>query len=117
MLGPIAVDCRLRRLGLGSKLMRAALARAQALGHRAVLLVGDAPYYGRLGFTAGKTGALRLPGPYERQRFLALELVPGALDGARGLVSATGEREDQPGRAALAAAAANDRGAGLARVA
>jgi predicted N-acetyltransferase YhbS len=105
LLGPIAVDCRLQRLGLGARLMGEALARAKALGHTAVLLVGDAPYYERFGFSVEKTGALWLPGPYERERFLALELVPGALDGARGLVSATGEIENKPDFAALLATA------------
>ncbi len=95
MLGPIAVDPALQNLGVGSKLMRFALERARALGHRSVLLVGDAPYYARFGFSAEKTGALRLPGPYERERFLALELQPGALAGARGLVAATGAPAEQ----------------------
>jgi predicted N-acetyltransferase YhbS len=96
LLGPIAIDCRLQGLGLGSRLMREALAKAKARGHEAVLLVGDAPYYGRFGFSSEKTGALRLPGPYARERFLALELVPGALDGAQGLVAAAGEPEAAP---------------------
>jgi predicted N-acetyltransferase YhbS len=104
LLGPIAVDCRLQGLGLGSRLMREALTRAKARGHKAVLLVGDAPYYGRFGFSAEKTGALRLPGPYEPERFLALELEPGALDDARGLVAAAGRPESMP-----APEAANDR--------
>jgi predicted N-acetyltransferase YhbS len=72
--------------------MRRALAEARRRHHRAVLLVGDAPYYGRFGFSAEKTDALVLPGPYARDRLLARELVPGALDGARGLVHATGRR-------------------------
>jgi hypothetical protein len=55
-----------------------------------VLLVGDAPYYGRFGFSNEKTAALWLPGPYEPHRLLACELNPGALDGARGLISASG---------------------------
>jgi predicted N-acetyltransferase YhbS len=101
MLGPIAVDPALQGLGVGSKLMRLALARAAALGHAAVLLVGDAPYYARFGFSADKTAALSLPGPYERERFLALELKPGALDGAQGLVRATGRREATPNPATL----------------
>ena len=58
--------------------------RRARLGHRAILLVGDAPYYARFGFSAEKTGSLAMPGPYERHRLLALELVEGALDGARG---------------------------------
>ena len=70
--------------------MRHALAEAARLGHAAILLVGDAPYYGRFGFSADKTGALAMPGPYERHRLLALELVEGALDGAHGTVKAAG---------------------------
>ena len=108
LLGPIAVDPAFQGLGLGSKLMRAALGRAARLGHRAVLLVGDTPYYERFGFSTGMTERLWLPGPYERERFVGLELQPGALAGARGLVSATGELAQRPELAALIAAAAND---------
>ena len=108
LLGPIAVDPAWQRLGLGAKLMRTALNRAAMLDHRAVLLVGDAPYYGRFGFSAEATQRLRLPGPYERERFLGLELQPGALAGARGLVLATGEFEARPDVAVLVAATAND---------
>ena len=93
LLGPIAIDRCLQGLGLGSKLMRHALRRAAALGHRAVLLIGDAAYYARFGFSVESTGDLRLPGPYERERFLALELTPGTLADARGLVRATGSSE------------------------
>jgi predicted N-acetyltransferase YhbS len=106
MLGPIAIDPTVQSLGLGAKLMREALKRASHLGHKAVLLVGDAPYYERFGFSTEKTGSLWLPGPYERDRFLALELDEGSLDGARGLVSATGALEQKPDLGALVAAAA-----------
>jgi predicted N-acetyltransferase YhbS len=90
LLGPLAVASDFRARGVGGELMRQALEQAERRGHRAVLLVGDAPYYGRFGFSAEKTGALWLPGPYARERLLARELVPGALDGARGLINATG---------------------------
>ncbi|AWN45235.1 GNAT family N-acetyltransferase [Methylobacterium terrae] len=90
MLGPIAVDPGLHGLGIGNRLMREALERAASLGHRAVILVGDAPYYARFGFTRERVGRLRLPGPYAPERFLGLDLVPGALDGATGMVRATG---------------------------
>ncbi|HEY3641929.1 MAG TPA: N-acetyltransferase [Xanthobacteraceae bacterium] len=90
LLGPLAVARDFRARGVGAELMRQALEQAQRRGHRAVLLVGDAPYYGRFGFTAEKTGGLRLPGPYAHERLLARELVPGALEGARGLINATG---------------------------
>jgi predicted N-acetyltransferase YhbS len=77
-----------------------------------VLLVGDAPYYGRFGFSAARTGGLWMPGPYERDRLLARELVPGALDGACGLINATGERTLVPDLATLIAGLArNDTGA------
>lgn len=108
MLGPIAVDPSLQGLGLGAKLMREALSRATAGGHKAVVLVGDAPYYERFGFSTAATEDLWLPGPYERERFLGLALQAGALDEARGLVSATGALEQKPDLAALVAAAAND---------
>jgi len=90
LLGPLTVDPRYRCRGVGGALMRCAIETAARLGHRAVLLVGDAPYYDRFGFSAEKTGRLWLPGRYDPRRFLARELVPGALDGAHGLVRATG---------------------------
>jgi predicted N-acetyltransferase YhbS len=108
LLGPIAVDPGLQGLGVGAKLMRDALARAAELGHEAVLLVGDAPYYERFGFSAAPLSGLWLPGPVERERFLGLELVPEALDGARGLVQGTGEAAPQPDLASLIRALAND---------
>src|SRR6201988_4794423 len=86
MLGPLAVEASSRKLGVGTALMDHALAAAKARGHRAVILLGDAPYYARFGFSAGKTGELSLPGPFERDRLLALELVAGALGRAWGLV-------------------------------
>ena len=113
MLGPLAVDPALQSLGLGGKLMRESLRRAAELGHKAVLLVGDAPYYERFGFSVEKTGSLWLPGPYERNRFLALECEAGYLDGARGLVSATGAFEEKPDLTALVAAVAQGRLPGL----
>jgi predicted N-acetyltransferase YhbS len=102
LLGPLAVDPSLKSAGIGKALMGHAISKARRLGHKAILLVGDAPYYGRFGFSAEKTGQLSMPGPYERHRFLALELVPGALDGAAGTVKATG-RKLKPARVAVAA--------------
>jgi predicted N-acetyltransferase YhbS len=90
LLGPLAVDCTLRSAGIGGQLMRAALGRAKDEGHASVILVGDEPYYRRFGFGVAKMDKLWMPGALDRARFLGLELVPGALDGARGLVSPTG---------------------------
>lgn len=93
LLGPLAADPAVRSTGIGSALMRHAVEEARRLGHRAILLVGDAAYYGRFGFTADRTGGLAMPGPYERERFLALELVEGALEGASGTLVASGRRK------------------------
>jgi predicted N-acetyltransferase YhbS len=90
MLGPLAVDSSLRSQGLGGRLMIEALDRAKALGHDAVLLVGDAPYYTRFGFERRPVLGLRLPGPVDAERFLGIELKPGAFAGAKGLVRGTG---------------------------
>lgn len=89
LLGPVAVAQETRSLGLGAALIRESLDRAQAIGHRAVLLVGDAPYYARFGFERRFTERLVMPGPVERARFLGLELAPGALEGVEGRVRAT----------------------------
>ena len=86
LLGPIAVRPDLAGRGYGKALMRHGIARARVRGWPAILLVGDAPYYQPLGFTRAAAEKLQLPGPVERERFLALELVPGALDGAEGMV-------------------------------
>jgi predicted N-acetyltransferase YhbS len=101
LLGPLAVASQWRNRGIGSALMRHALAAATARGDANVLLVGDAPYYARFGFAAEKTADLWLPGPYERDRLLACELRPGALDGARGLITATGRLAPKPNLGAL----------------
>ncbi len=90
VLGPLAVDPSCRELGVGAALMRHALAAAQAAGHGAVILLGDAPYYARFGFSALRTGELSLPGPFERDRLLGLELREGALDGACGMIAPAG---------------------------
>ena len=90
MLGPLAVDDTCRGLGVGAALMDHALELAKARGHSAVILLGDAPYYIRFGFSAEKTGELSLPGPFERDRLLGLELSDGALDGIRGMIAPTG---------------------------
>jgi predicted N-acetyltransferase YhbS len=105
LLGPVAVAANRRGLGIGAALVRKAIRHARKAGHGAIVLVGDPPYYGRFGFTAEKTARLRLPGPFERRRLLALELSPGALDNAGGLIAAAGLRID-PAESRIAAHAA-----------
>ena len=117
LLGPVAVDPALQGLGIGGKLVRESLAHAAALGHEAVILVGDEPYYRRFGFSTDPVAALWMPGPCERERFLGLDLRPGALAGARGMVSATGRAQPLPDLQVLVRAAANESLTGWAQAA
>ncbi|MCA3563276.1 MAG: N-acetyltransferase [Methylocystis sp.] len=109
LLGPLAVAKSHEGQGLGSRLMRRALAEAAFRGHAAVILVGDAPYYQRFGFSRSLTENLILPGPVEPDRFLGLELKPGALSDACGLVVAAGERAPAANRAARSQSGSRDR--------
>lgn len=90
LLGPVAIAPEHRGKGYGDALIRHALGRAQALGHGAVLLVGDAAYYERFGFSRNLALNLKLPGPVDEARFLGHELQPGALMAAKGMVSIAG---------------------------
>ena len=96
LLGPLAVHPDYRNRGIGTTLVRRAIARARLAGHKAILLVGDAPYYGRFGFKTEATAGLWMPGSFERNRLLGLELQPQALAGARGMIGATGQLEPKP---------------------
>ncbi len=92
LLGPLAVDCAHEGKGIGGALMRAAITEARDRGHGAVLLVGDPEYYERFGFFAEPARHLVMPGPFERRRFLALELKDGWLADAAGVLVASGRR-------------------------
>jgi len=85
LLGPLAVHPDRQGLGIGIALMREGLARARQQGHGLVLLVGDEPYYAKVGFARLPEGQISLPGPVDARRFLFLELQPGALQGVSGL--------------------------------
>ena len=86
LLGPLVVDPGEKGKGYGRALVEEGLARARTRGFSLVLLVGDMPYYARFGFQPVPPGQIALPGPVDPSRLLALELEPGALAGARGLV-------------------------------
>ncbi len=92
LLGPLAVDRGFQASGIGSSLMDVALERADALGHEAVILVGEPDYYRRFGFSREPMAGLWMPQHTDRRKFLGLELSPGGLAGASGLVKAGGLR-------------------------
>ena len=87
MLGPLAVEPRLRGKGCGIKLMEKGLADAKKLGYRLVILVGDAPYYARVGFGPVPYGRLTMPGPVDPARLLYRELDIGAFARAKGPIT------------------------------
>ena len=58
--------------------------------------MSNAPYYERFGFFAEKTRHMVMPGPFQRERFLALELKDGWLNGAAGMIVASGRKLAQP---------------------
>jgi predicted N-acetyltransferase YhbS len=91
LLGPLAVEPALQSFGIGAALMRHAIEQARLRCFKAIVLLGDAPYYERFGFAAAKAAQLVLPGPFERERLLGLELEDCALDGAWGMIVATGK--------------------------
>jgi predicted N-acetyltransferase YhbS len=103
LLGPVAVaeDCRSH--GLGGAMVRRAIQAARKLGYAAIVLVGDPAYYNRFGFSGEKTGALWMPGPFERHRLLGRELKAGALDSACGMIAPTGRLQPAPDLATLVA--------------
>jgi predicted N-acetyltransferase YhbS len=84
LLGPLAVDPAVRGAGVGIALMRQTLDKAKALGHEIVVLVGDAPYYARVGFTPAAARTLTIPGQQDSDRILALALTEEALQGVAG---------------------------------
>ena len=86
-LGPIAVEADLRKHKIGQTLVELACEAAAKAGWRAVLLVGDAPYFGRVGFCAVSAKAVVMPGPVDQRRVLLKALVEGGADGLAGLVT------------------------------
>ena len=86
LLGPLVVDPAEKGKGYGRALVEEGLMRARAEGFALVILVGDMPYYARFGFKPVSPGQIVLPGPVDPARLLALELVPGALAGVKGVV-------------------------------
>jgi predicted N-acetyltransferase YhbS len=86
-LGPFAVEADQRKHGLGATLIRRACEAAAAAGHDAILLVGDQPYFGPLGFEPVPVGRIELPGPVDPRRVLWKALKPGGTDNLNGAVT------------------------------
>jgi len=85
-LGPIAVEEAYRSHGLGAALVERACAAAGREGHAVIVLVGDMPFFGPLGFALAP--GVVMPGPVDQSRVLARALLPGGTAGLKGLVVA-----------------------------
>jgi predicted N-acetyltransferase YhbS len=86
LLGPLTVEPPFREHGIGRALLERALNEAKNRGHKLVVLVGDEPYYGRVGFKRVPKGVATMPGPVDPARLLVAELVEGAFAGVNGMI-------------------------------
>ncbi len=85
-LAPLAVRPAFQNQGIGSELVRRGLQECRWLGHKFVIVVGHPKYYPRFGSSSARAKGLDAPFPVSDEAFMALELVPGALDGITGLI-------------------------------
>jgi predicted N-acetyltransferase YhbS len=86
LLGPLAVQSDQRGRGIGIALMRAGIEAAQQGPWRGILLVGDEPYYAKVGFSRLPPGRVKFPGPVDQNRILGLSLKAGELLNLSGQV-------------------------------
>lgn len=92
LLGPVAVHPTHQGEGLGAALIQGGVETAGHAGWARVILVGDAPYYGRFGFA--RLSGVRMPPPTNPDRVLGVALTPGAWHNVSGTVT----RWEQNGR-------------------
>ena len=85
-LAPVSVAQDCQRRGIGSALIRWSLEQVHQLGHRVVLVVGNAVYYSRFGFSTASQFGIKCPFSVPDEAFMVLELSPGAASGCRGMV-------------------------------
>ena len=86
LLGPLTVEPPFRSRGIAKALLDRALDEARKKGHRLIVLVGDEPYYGRVGFKRIPRGSVTMPGPVDPARLLIHELADGAFEGVSGAI-------------------------------
>ncbi|ARP97748.1 GNAT family N-acetyltransferase [Pseudorhodoplanes sinuspersici] len=86
LLGPLTLEPPFRDRGIGLALLQRALANAKERGHTLIILVGDEPYYARVGFKRVPRGRVQMPGPVDPARLLVVELTEGAFEGVKGAV-------------------------------
>ena len=85
-LAPVAVLPAFQKQGIGSGLVTEGLKACKRLGFKTVVVFGHPDYYPRFGFSSARAKGLEAPFPVPNEVFMVQELVPGALDGLRGMV-------------------------------
>ncbi|OGP56518.1 MAG: GNAT family N-acetyltransferase [Deltaproteobacteria bacterium RBG_13_52_11b] len=93
-LAPVAVRPEYQNQGIGSQLVRHGLRQCRDLGHKVIVVVGHPEYYPRFGFSSARAKGLEAPFPVPDEAFLILELVPGTLEGIKGVVNYPSEFDD-----------------------
>ena len=84
LLGPLTIEPPFRGRGIAIKMLERALSEARRAGHRLVVLVGDEPYYAKVGFKRIPPRQVTMPGPVDPARLLVAELAEGAFEGVSG---------------------------------
>jgi len=85
-LAPVSVLPSNQKQGIGSRLIRTALAKAKELGYRSVIVLGHPDFYPRFGFRKASEWGIRPPFDVPDNAFIAMELQEGALDHVSGVV-------------------------------
>jgi predicted N-acetyltransferase YhbS len=84
LLGPLIVEPVFRGRGIGEALVTRSLDAARSAGGRLAILVGDEPYYTKMGFVRTPPERILMPGPVDPARLLHCELRPGAFANVSG---------------------------------
>ena len=85
-LAPMSVLPAFQKQGIGKELVTAGLEKAKALGEGSVIVLGHQEYYPKFGFQPASRWNIHCPFEVPDSAFMALELVPGGLEGVEGTV-------------------------------
>lgn len=82
--GPLCVEPKLQKSGIGAALLSHSMNRARECGYKAILICGVPAYYPRFDFKTADTWGITMPDGSNFDAFMGMELVEGGLAGMRG---------------------------------
>lgn len=85
-LAPMAVLSDYQKQGVGGALIREGLKRAMELGFTSVIVLGHEHYYPKFGFEPASKWGIKAPFVVPDEVFMAIELIPNALENVNGNV-------------------------------